>query len=164
MTVFDVTLKSAEALTIASIREVVPTAEQVPERCNALFDTIAQWMVTNHLPFGAAMTTYYNESYTRENVDLECAFIIPDGAAAQQATATPPIIVRELAPVPEMAITIATNDFHNQVGGLTPAYNALGQWIEANGYEIVGPPRELFHGSPEKGDLTAEIQFPVTKA
>lgn len=163
MSAFDVTLKSVEALTIAAIREVVPDAEQIPERCNDLFSTIAQWMAANQLPFGPPMTTYYNESYTRENVDLECAFIIPDGAAAQQTSPTPPIVVRELAPVPEMAITIATHDFHNQVGGLTPAYNALGQWIEANGYEIVGPPRELFHGSPEKGDLTAEIQFPVAK-
>ncbi|NIV01263.1 MAG: hypothetical protein GWN55_08085 [Phycisphaerae bacterium] len=63
-----------------------------------------------------------------------------------------------------MAVTIVVDDFYKQVDGLTPAYNALGKWIEANGYKIAGPPRELFHGSPQQGDLTAEIQFPVEKA
>jgi len=49
------------------------------------------------------------------------------------------------------------------VDGLTPAYTAIAQWIEANGYRIVGYPREVYYGSPEKGDFTAEIQFPVEK-
>lgn len=163
MSAFDVTLKSVKAQTIAGIREVVPTAEEVPDRCNALFDTIAQWMVVNQLSFGPAMTIYYNESYTKEHVDLECAFIIPKPNKANTAVSQDPIVVRELTAVPEMAITIVTDNFFNEIDGLTPAYNALGQWIDANGYKIAGPPRELFHGSPDKGDLTAEIQFPITK-
>ena len=164
MTAYDVTIKSVEAFTVAAIREVVPDIEQVPERCGALFDTIAQWMTANQLPFGLSMTIYFNESYTKQDVDLECAFIIPDSIAAEAASPKTPIIVRKLKAVPQMAVTIVTNDFYKQVDGLTPAYNALGKWIEVNGYKIVGPSRELFHGSPEKGDLTAEIQFPVENA
>jgi len=49
------------------------------------------------------------------------------------------------------------------VDGLTPAYNAMAQWIEENGYKIVSVARELFYGSVERGDLTAEVQFPVEK-
>ena len=49
-------------------------------------------------------------------------------------------------------------------------------WIDSTVYEINaragtelrgspdGPPRELFYGSAAKGDLTAEVQFPVEKA
>ena len=65
--------------------------------------------------------------------------------------------------IPQAATTIITDDFFNKVDGLTPAYNALGQWIEDNGYRVIGPPRELFYGTPEGGDLTAEVQFPVEK-
>lgn len=165
MIAYEVTLKSVDAHTVAAIREVVPDVEQVPARCNALFDTIAQWMAANKIPFGPPVTTYYNESYTRQDVDLECAFILPEPeAAAKAGHPQAPIEVRQIAAVPNVAVTIVTDDFYNKVEGLTPAYNALGKWIEANNYKIAGPPRELFHGSPDSGDLTAEIQFPVEKA
>lgn len=165
MTAYEVTLKPLDTHTVAGIREVVPDVEQVPARCNALFDTIAQWMAANQIPFGPPVTTYYNESYTRQDVDLECAFILPDPAAAAKAgPPQAPIEVRQIEAVPNVAVTIVTDDFYKKVEGLTPAYNALGKWIEANNYKIAGPPRELFHGSPDSGDLTAEIQFPVEKA
>lgn len=161
MTQYEVTLKSVEAQTLATIREQVPTVDQMPERCGALFDTLAQWMVENKLPFGPAMTTYLNESYTRENIDIECAFVVPNGNAAVSAPAPTPIEVRQVDTLPEVAFTIVADDFHKKVDGLTPAYKAIGEWIEANNYQIVGPTREIFHGSPQAGDLTAEIQFPV---
>ena len=164
MPAYEVTIKPVAALTVAAIREKIPTIEQVPVRCGEMFDTIAGWMAANKLPFGQPMTIYFDESYTRENIDTECSFIIPDAKAAQAATPEAPIVVRELDAVPHMATTIAADEFYKQVDGLTPAYNALGEWIENNGYRIVGPPREIFHGSPENGDLTAEIQFPVEKS
>lgn len=163
MTAYEVTLKAVTAHTVAAIREVVPDVAQVPERCNALFNQIAQWMAAHKIPFGPPVTTYYNESYTRQDIDLECAFILPDPAAAKAASPPAPIELRQIEAVPNVAVTIVTDDFYNKVEGLTPAYNALGRWIEANNYKIAGPPRELFHGSPQTGDFTAEIQFPVEK-
>lgn len=65
--------------------------------------------------------------------------------------------------VPLAASTIVADDFYKKVDGLTPAYNALAKWIEGNSYQIVGPPPELFFDSPESGEMTAEIQFPVKK-
>ena len=158
-----VTLKSVEALTIAGIREIVPSIDQMPERCSALFDTIAQWMVANKLPFGPPMTTYFNDGYTQQNIDTECAFIIPGHDATEAVVPEAPIVVRQLDAVDEMAVMIVTDDFHTQVDGLTPAYHSLAKWIEAHNYTIVGLPRELFYGSVEEGELTAEIQFPVEK-
>ena len=81
MTTYEVTLKSVDSVTVAAIREVVATAEQVPTRCNVLFNTIAQWMVKNNLPIGSPVTLYFNDSHTQENIDMECAFIIPDSKA-----------------------------------------------------------------------------------
>ena len=164
MPVHEVTLKSVEKHTIAAMRENVPTIEQMPERCSAMFDTIARWMNENRLPFGPALTIYHNDSYARENIDTECAFIIPNAAAVKTARPDQRIVIHQIEAVPLVASTIVTDDFYKRVDGLTPAYNAVAQWIEENGYKIVGVPRELFYGSVEKGDLTAEVQFPGEKA
>ena len=163
MPAYEVTLKPVEEHTIAATRENVRTIEQMPERCSEMFDTIARWMSENGLPFGPTLTIYHNESYTREDIDTECAFIIPNPAAAKRARPDNRIAVRQMEALPLAASTIVTDDFYKKVDGLTPAYNTMAKWIEENGYKIVGPPRELFYGSAEKGDLTAEIQFPVEK-
>jgi DNA-binding transcriptional MerR regulator len=163
MPAYEVTLKPVEELTVAAIREVVPAIEQMPQRCSEMFDSIAQWMGANGLPFGPSMTVYYNEGFARENIDTECSFIIPNGESARATKPKAPITVRQLKATPLVASTIVTDDFYKKVDGLTPAYAALAQWIEENGYQIVGPPRELFYGSAQQGDLTAEVQFPVEK-
>ena len=163
MPAYEITLKPVEALTLAAIRETVPTIEQMPTRCGELFQTIAQWMVANHLPFGPTMTIYHGEDFTQENIDTECAFIIPDPAAVQAVASTPPIVIRIQEALPCVASTIVSDDFYRKLDWLTPAYHALARWIEENGYRVVGPAREVFYGSPESGDLAAEIQFPVQK-
>lgn len=164
MPAYEVTLKSVDVLTVATIREIIPAIEQMPQRCGEMFNTIAGWMSANGLPFGTPMTIYHNESYTQENIDTECAFIIPGIESDNVPGPIRPIIVRQMEAVPQAVTTIVADDFYQKVGGLTPAYNALGQWIEEHGYRIVRAPRELYYGSPEKGDFTAEIQFPVEKA
>jgi DNA-binding transcriptional MerR regulator len=164
MPAYEVNLKPVERLTVAAIREVVPVIEQMPRRCGEMFDTIAKWLIANNLSFGPAMTVYYNEGFVRENIDTECAFLLSDARPAKAAKQDELVKIKEMDAVPLMASTIVTDDFYNKVDGLTPAYTSLAQWIEQNGYRIIGPPRELFYGSVQNGDLTAEIQFPVEKA
>ena len=164
MPAYEVTLKPVDRLTVASIRKTVPTLEEMPQRCSEMFDAIERWMRAKHLPLGPSLSIYYNEGFVQENIDTECAFLIPSREAIKTTAPEQPIELRQMEAVPLMASTIATNDFYKKPGGLMPAYNALAQWIEDNGYRIAGPPRELFYGSAEKGDLTAEVQFPVEKA
>ena len=163
MPAYEVTLKPVDQLTVASIRKTVPTLEEMPQRCSEMFDAIERWLRENNLPFGPSMSIYYNEGFTRENIDTECSFILTNPGAVNSPGPTAPIEVRQLDSTPLVASTIATSDFYKKPGGLLPAYNALAQWIEENGYLIAGPPRELFYGTAEKGDLTAEVQFPVEK-
>jgi DNA-binding transcriptional MerR regulator len=164
MPAYEVTLKPVEAQPVAFIREVVPTIEQMPQRCSEMFDTLGRWIQARGLPTGPAMTVYYAESFVRENIDTECALILTQPGATKSIPPDAPIKVRRTEPISLVASTIVTDDFYKKVDGLTPAYNALAAWIEENDYQIVGPPRELFYGSPHAGDLTAEIQFPVKKA
>ena len=65
--------------------------------------------------------------------------------------------------IPLAASTIVNDGFYKKVDDLKPAYDAIAQWIEENGYRLIGTTRELFYGSVSNGDLTAEIQFPVEK-
>jgi len=48
------------------------------------------------------------------------------------------------------------------------AYTALGKWIEANGYQTVGPCRENLFTDPRSGtpveQYVTEVQVPVAKA
>ena len=160
---YEVTLKPVETLTVAAIREVVPTLEQMPACCSQMFDTIERWLRVNNLSIGPSMTIYYNEGFTDQNIDTECAFIIPNADQAKNVKANGNVTIRRIEAVAEMASTIVIDDFYKKVGALMPAYTALAQWIEDNGYRIAGPPRELFYGSVKHGDLTAEVQFPVEK-
>ncbi len=161
---YEVILKPVEPLTIAAIREIVPTVDQMPARCGAMFQQIGQWLVSNRLPFGPTLTIYYNEAYTSENIDTECAFVIADPIAANCVQPVQPIVVRTLSGAPSVASTIVNDDFFQKPDGLTPAYHAIARWIDENGYRIIGPAREIYYGSPQSGDFTAEIQFPVEKA
>lgn len=163
MPAYEITLKPVEKQMIAAIREVVPAIEQMPQRCSEMFDTLGRWIQSKRLPVGPAMTIYYNEGFARENIDTECALILLNPATVKAITPDKPIEVREMGVIPLVASTVVTDNFYKKVDGLTPAYNALAKWIEENSYQIVGPPRELFYGSPESGEMTAEVQFPVKK-
>jgi DNA-binding transcriptional MerR regulator len=164
MPAYEVTLKPVETFTIAAIRETVPTLEQMPQRCSEMFDAIERWLRANNLSFGPSLSIYYNEGFVQENIDTECAFLVSEPDSLKTLKPEAPIVVRQMEAVPRMASTIAVDNFYKKPGGLLPAYNALAQWIEANGYQIAGPPREVFYGSAAHGDLTAEVQFPVEKA
>ena len=163
MPAYDVNVKPVEVLTVAAMREIVPSIEQMPERCSGMFDTIGKWVRANNLALGPAMTIYYNEGFTSENIDTECSFIIQGAPPIRPTASDGSIKLKQMDAVALMAFTVVTDDFYKKVDGLTPAYSTLAEWIENNGYRIAGPPRELFYGSVEQGDLTAEIQFPVEK-
>ena len=63
-------------------------------------------------------------------------------------------------------------DHNGPLTALSEAYNAIGKWIDSNGYRICGPGREIYvrvteqgHGKVSQTDpeTVTEIQFPVEK-
>jgi len=160
---YDISLKSVDMVTIATVRETIPTVEQIPARWNEIFTMIAEWIHTNKLAIGFPMALYHDESYTHTQVDTECAFILHNIEMEKLPEPKHPIMIRQLNALPQVASVIVA-DFHQKIDGLKPAYIALGQWVANNGYHIISAPREIYYGSPATGDFTAEIQFPVMKA
>jgi len=95
--------------------------------------------------------------------DMEIEVAAPVAAASSIDIALPsgePITSQVLPAVQVMAcLTRPVTD-----DTITEAYNAMGRWIQSNGYRIVGPSREICQ-SLDQGDKTGafliEIQFPV---
>ena len=70
--------------------------------------------------------------------------------------------VVELPAVETMASVIHRGPFST----LSQAYNALLQWIDANGYRINGSNRELnleYERGGDQSKYVTELQFPVVK-
>ncbi|MEJ2748487.1 MAG: MerR family transcriptional regulator [Anaerolineae bacterium] len=110
------------------------------------------------VPAGPVMGIYYDEEYKERDVDIETAVPVTGGSLPKGR-----VVLREL-PGAQMASLVRQGPYDD----FAPAYQALMGWIEANGYRIVGPNREIYLRGPEAGidpaEFVTEIQFPVVKA
>jgi effector-binding domain-containing protein len=72
--------------------------------------------------------------------------------------------VRELPAVEEMACTVHKGSYDN----FSEPYSRLMTWIEANGYRVCGPNREVYIKGPglltKPANYVTELQVPVEKA
>ncbi len=160
MPAHEIILKRVASVKVASARELVPAPEQMRERCLALNDEVCAMMEANGIQTdGVCLAIYHDNSPA--GIDVEMAFFIsPDAPAAQQGRAA----VRQLPEVESMASAVYRGSYDDfaAVGAL---HVAIGKWIEANGYRIVGPGREIYLQTPQSpgGAGVMEIQFPVEK-
>jgi effector-binding domain-containing protein len=56
---------------------------------------------------------------------------------------------------------------HGPYETIESTYNELAAWIESSGFEVVGPPEELYYSDPDTtapADYLTEIRFPVAMA
>lgn len=156
MSKYDVVIKSADEMKIASVRDVVPT----PPEQGGLWGELEGYLAMQSIrPMGACFTLYHDDEFKERDWDLEvCEPIDADlGGSAR-------VKVQTLPAVETMACTIHNGPFVT----IGEAYNAIGKWITDNSYRIVGPCREIYLHPNENGSQTdpntvTEIQFPVEK-
>jgi effector-binding domain-containing protein len=109
-------------------------------------------------PGGPCLTIYYDEGYKEKDVDAEVCEPI-----AGALEASPRVRVRQL-PAAEVASAV----YRGPYSGLGETIEAVVRWIEANGYRVVGPEREIYL-QPGRGDsqtdpeTVTEVQFPVER-
>jgi effector-binding domain-containing protein len=156
MSAYDVVIKDVEALKVAAMRGVVPT----PPEQGSLWQELEGYLAAQSVrPNGVCLSLYHDEEYQERDWDIEVCEPV-EGKVSESNR----VKVRTL-PAARMACTI-----HN--GSLTTineAYNAIGRWLDENGYRVVGPVREVYlrparDGSQTDPDTVTEIQFPVEKA
>lgn len=106
-----------------------------------------------------------HSDFEDDSLDLEIGFaltrLINRKVTLADGTA---LATSELPPVESMATVVRRGPKDRT----HLAFGALGIWMDANGYRIAGPGRELFlelpFQRPEPEDVVMEIQFPVAKA
>lgn len=159
MSTYEVIVKQAPAERVAGVRGIVPDFDGTQSQVfDALFDKAFGYVYGHGVRnAGCGIALYFNDDGSMKNAPVEAAVQIGDATLASGDG----VEVHEL-PAATMATTVHKGHFDS----IGQAYDALMQWIEANGYRIAGPSREVylkFSREDLAGNVT-EIQFPVEKA
>jgi effector-binding domain-containing protein len=105
----------------------------------------------------------HSDMYENVNVDIEVGYVLQDPLEGSLDLSDERTLRTRQLPGAETAATIFRfGKYENSL----KSYCAIGTWIEKNGYQIVGPGREvsLRLPPPDKPDeAVTEIQFPVQR-
>jgi effector-binding domain-containing protein len=152
---YEVVLKKLPALTVAGLRETIPSYDKVGKLYEQIFPVLGRKRVKFA---GPPMAIYYDHEYRESDVDVEAAVPIAGSVASQGK-----ITVHELPEVAQAACVIHQGPYT----GLSEAYLTLMGWVAANGYQISGPNREVYLKGPgllvKPEKYITEIQLPVSK-
>lgn len=157
MTDYDVVLKTIPATLIASRRVTIPTNDQVPQYLGEAYGEVWGFIKEKGLKdLGPNMALWYQGAEILEGEEAEAGVPVD-----RSLPGTDRVKVYELPPV-QVAAAVHQGEFEN----FTQLHGALLTWIEANGYRIVGPYREVYikHDPNNMSDSATEVQYPVEKA
>jgi effector-binding domain-containing protein len=153
---YDVVLKTVPAILVAARRVMIPTNDQVPEYLGPAYTEVYDYLRKQGAKDnGQCMTLWHSPADVYENEDAEAIVVID-----HPLPGTDGVKVYELPPT-QVAAVVHQGDFED----FTQGHAALLEWIDTNGYRIVGPYREIYikHDKGHLSDTTTEIQFPVEK-
>jgi effector-binding domain-containing protein len=165
MSKYDVVIKQIEPLRVASTRGVVAT----PPDQSSLWKELECYLEARGVhPSGVCLSLYHDEDTREHEWDIEVCEPIES-----ELPETEKIKVRSLPEVTTAACVVHAGPFVT----IGEAYEAIMKWIDANGYRIKGPGREVYVrasipnvtddqtgvSQTDPGTVT-EIQFPVEKA
>lgn len=150
-----VAIKEVPAIQILSIRLTLK-AEDIPTQFPVIYQRVKAHLIrVGERPVGPAFSIYHNDARETGLWDLEVAFPVARPMVGQDD-----VKGREL-PGGRVATTMHSGSYETVVEG----YQALAQWIDNNGHEIAGPPRETYlvgswTGKPPS-EYRTELDWPV---
>jgi DNA-binding transcriptional MerR regulator len=159
MPTHDIVIKSIDAMPVLSLRENAPT----PESVGALLGEACGAVMQSGQAFGGApLVIFHDPEFKPENLDVEVVIPLPGpGGQAVPLDGGRQLAAGRLGGVEAAACLLHAGPFDT----IAQSYEALGQWIELNGYQIAGPPREVYLRAPDDdGGALTEIQWPVARA
>jgi DNA-binding transcriptional MerR regulator len=154
---YDVVIKTAPAMLIAARRVTIPTNDQVPQYLGPAYTEVYNYIRKQGVKDdGLCMTLWHSPADVYTNEDAEAIVVID-----RVLPGTDRVKVYELPPTQVAAVV-----HHGNFEEFTQGHAALLEWIDSNGYRIVGPYREIYikHQKKDLADTITEIQFPVEKA
>jgi len=138
------------------VRDTLSSYLEVGRLLNEVYGHLDRHGVNGLDLVGAAI--WHDDEYKTSDIDREAVVYqkqpIPEGGRVK---------VYEL-PAATMACVVHNGAYNT----FNQAYEAIGRWIEANGYKIAGPNREIYLYCTEPvhqddDSYVTEIQFPVGK-
>lgn len=150
---YDVVLKTIEPILIAGRRIIVTENNEYPVGLPEAFKETYNYVQEHGKHIAPCIAIWYTPMDAQEE-DVEAAYPIEKPIAE-----TEHIKVHEL-PRQQVAAVLFKGAMDNFMQG----YDAVLKWIEANGYDIVGPFREVYHDFNQMDNVAIEIQFPVEKS
>lgn len=154
---YDVVLKNTPDMLVASRRVTIPTNDQVPQILGPAYREVYEYVQKQGAKdTGPCFALWHSPADVYENEDAEAVVPID-----RPLHGTDRVRVYEL-PSTQVAAVVHHGEFED----FTQGHAALLDWIDSNGYRIMGPYREIYirHDKSELSDSTTEIQFPVEKA
>ena len=152
---YEIVLKELEPIHVLSLREIAPEPAHVGEMIG---DGYAALMPAGILPAAPCFSLYHDPEFKPENLDVEIAFPVSPEVTTAPQTPGGRSFGHRIVPGGQMAVTIhqGANETIDQ------AYGAIGNWLEANGRTMAGPPQEAYLTAPDdpSGPIT-EIRIPV---
>jgi DNA-binding transcriptional MerR regulator len=157
----DVVVKSIPAQLFLSIRAIIPSPEEMLQHVEQVQRAIPPRVDQRVLgPFAGVV---YTDGFTLRNNDVEFGYLLKKPVEDPIALSEKYVLrMRELPAVQTMATAV-------QTGGPDLVFVALGRighWIEANGYRIAGPYREIGVELPGSGifdEMIVEVHMPIER-
>jgi AraC family transcriptional regulator len=154
----EVTIKQLEPTTVAFIEMKGPYAQ-----ISAAFGSLYHWIIERaYVPAGPPSGVYF--SVPGQVPEEALAWELRSPVAGDIPASGPDargVGVKKVAGG-QVASTIHKGPFE-QVGR---TYEALGAWLAVNGFEMTGPPEEVYLTEPDKvppEEYLTEIRFPVRR-
>jgi DNA-binding transcriptional MerR regulator len=153
---YDVVLKTMPSVLIASRKVTIPTNDQVPVYLDEAYGEVYDYAKAQGAKtLDHCFALWHQPAEVHANEVAEAAVPID-----RRLPGTDKVQVYEL-PQTQVVSVVHDGDFKSFV----PEHTALLKWIEANGYRIVGPYREIYinHNPNSMAEAATEIQYPVEK-
>jgi len=153
---FEAKVITTETATVAYVTMRGPYA-QIPETMGRLYGWIGQHGLT---PVGMPEGVYFTDP--AEVPEAEALWEVRAPVSGDPAETEPDesgIGVKRIEPV-----TAASTMYKGPYNDIAPTYEALVGWIAENGYEISGPPSELYYSDAEKvppSEYLTEVRIPI---
>ncbi len=152
---YEIILKEVDEITVVMMRSIISNYASVGELAGPFFEEVGKAGI---MPVGPVLGVYYDKEFKEQDVDIALAVPVEPGTPA-----SPPLTLQTLP-----AVSMASLTRIGPYDDFMPAYLALFGWVEANGYRVAGPNREVYLRSigdniaPE--EYVTDIQVPIVKA
>jgi DNA-binding transcriptional MerR regulator len=154
---YEIVLKKVEAQRVLSIREIVSThIEPLLAEVNV---TVREHRIQTVAPW---LAMYHHAGYRERDLDLEVAVPISESVREAFPLSDGRQMTARVVPAMETVICAVWRGDYNGLGGV---YTALTKYLTANGYNYLGPAREVYLRGPgdtnDPTDYLTEVQYPV---